>query len=189
MTEQILLLLFVYFFSAIPFGVVVSRFVLGKDVRSQGSGNIGATNVSRMMGKKWGLFVLFLDGLKGFVSVAICAPYGLAQWAALVSILGHCFPIYLKFKGGKGVATGAGVVAALSGQLFLGVMVVFFAAFLLSRRVSVGSLLAAASMPLLVLIMKLPHDWTFLFAIALVIWWRHKENIQRLLKGAEPRYF
>src|ERR1700683_4829943 len=114
--QQSLFLFFAYLIAAIPFGLVLSLRIAGKDVRDQGSGNTGATNVSRLMGKKWGILVLFLDALKGFAVVKIANHYGgvpFENFTAILAVFAHCYPIYLGFKGGKGVATALGVLAAL----------------------------------------------------------------------------
>ncbi len=193
--ETGLTILCAYLAGGIPFGVVVSRFVSGKDVRTQGSGNIGATNVSRMMGKKWGLFVLFLDGLKGFLAVKAVAwfftddVFLLSNLAALSAILGHCFPVYLKFKGGKGVATALGVIAALS-PLALGVcFIVFFLTIGISRIVSVASLAGALTLPITIMIIQKDMVVLIAWIIAALIWFKHSANIKRLMKHQEPKFF
>src|ERR1700677_5038813 len=113
--QQSLFLFVAYFIAAIPFGLILSLRVAGKDVRDQGSGNTGATNVSRLMGKKWGILVLILDALKGYVVVKAANHFGGVRFenlAAILAVFAHCYPIYLGFKGGKGVATALGVLAA-----------------------------------------------------------------------------
>ena len=183
----------VYLIAGIPFGVIVSQLVAGKDVRAQGSGNIGATNVARMMGKKWGILVLILDALKGFLLVYLAGSLFefnlVANWAACVAVLAHCYPVYLKFKGGKGVATALGVIAALSPTILGICFLVFAATLVLYRRVSAASLLAALALPVGAYLV--PHRiYPFTgFFICAVIWWKHRENIQRIIKGIEPRFF
>jgi glycerol-3-phosphate acyltransferase PlsY len=192
---SLLYLLTTYLVGAIPFGVIVSLAVSGRDVRKQGSGNIGATNVSRLMGKKWGLFVLFLDGLKGFLVVMLAYWFFsrdliLPSLGGLMAVIGHCFPIYLKFKGGKGVATALGVIAALS-PMILGICCVVFAlAMLITRRVSAGSLAAAAALPVAAFVIS-PRQISVPVAtvMTILIWWKHRENIKRLVRGQEPKFF
>lgn len=189
---QVIFLLFAYLLCAVPFGVIVSRFVTGKDVRSQGSGNIGATNVARLMGKKWGLFVLFLDAFKAYVAVGLSKHVGPAWYCnliAVVAVAAHCYPVYLKFKGGKGVATALGAMAALSWSI-TGLCVLVFAITLgIARRISVGSLTAALSVVVMTLL--IPSDFMSITAVCLaaLIWWKHQENIKRIIARTEPRFF
>ena len=187
--ERLLLFLGLYLFSAIPFGVIVSRLITKKDVRSQGSGNIGATNVSRMMGKKWGLLVLFLDALKGFIATAVAGRFGYAELGVLVSVFGHCFPVYLKFKGGKGVATSVGALLGLNLALALAAIGAFIFLFVISRRVSFGSLGAAFFVVVIGLVRPAMINPIMALALCALVWWRHKENIHRIIKGSEPKFF
>lgn len=186
-----------YLLGAIPFGLVLGRLA-GVDVRAQGSGNIGATNVARTAGKSLGLLTLLLDALKGALPPLI-VRYGLADalgpagpdlavYAGLAAVVGHIFPIYLKLRGGKGVATAAGMFAAIA-PLELGVgLVVFGAAYALSKVVSVGSLLGALAL-LLALVFG-PASFVTAAAGGVVvglIFVRHTGNIQRILAGRENR--
>lgn len=186
-----------YLLGAIPFGLVLGRLA-GVDVRAQGSGNIGATNVARTAGKSLGLLTLLLDALKGALPPLI-VRYGLADalgpagpdlavYAGLAAVVGHIFPIYLKLRGGKGVATAAGMFAAIA-PLELGVgLVVFGAAYALSKVVSVGSLLGALAL-LLALVLG-PASFVTAAAGGVVvglIFVRHTGNIQRILAGRENR--
>jgi len=185
-----------YLVGAVPFGLMVGR-VAGVDVRSSGSGNIGATNVTRLLGKKLGLITLVLDCLKGFLPIFIASrllhdgPYRelILLLCGVLAVVGHMFPVYLGFKGGKGVATGLGVFLFLS-PVAIGIStVVFFGSVILTGFVSVGSLLASGLFPL----------WLWLSGesggaiaagavIALLIWGKHHENIARLLKGQEKSW-
>lgn len=182
-----------YLVGGIPFGVLVSQKFAQKDVRSQGSGSTGATNVSRLMGKKWGLFVLFLDGLKGFAIVKIYllteGNPDIANLVALAAVLGHCYPPYLKFKGGKGVATTLGVLLALSPTVVLGCLAIFALTILTSKIVSLSSLAAATSLPLFALLGDFNLTFVGSLGIAAVVWWKHQENIKRLLAKQEPKFF
>lgn len=186
-----------YLSGSVPFGLILAKLVAGKDVREAGSGNIGATNVARVVGKKLGAVTLILDALKGFVPVMVAghialpadvAPYRLLVegLVALAALCGHCFPIWLKLKGGKGVATGLGVLLAHRPDAAAAGLVVFALGFAVARRVSVGSLLAALAV-MVTLGVRGPHDVTLLpiGLCALIIIGRHHENIRRLVTGSE----
>lgn len=189
---QIAYSLLTYLIGAIPFGVVVSQVFAGQDIRKQGSGNTGATNVARVLGKKWGILVLCLDAMKGYVLVIAARRLGgvsFQDFVGLVAILGHCYPVYLKFKGGKGVATALGVVAALSPTVLALCAGVFFAIMYITRRVSAGSLAAALALPLFCFFVKENLNSGYAALITLVVWWKHRSNLERLYKGTEPRFF
>lgn len=181
-----------YFITAIPFGVLVSILVKGKDVREQGSGNTGAANVSRLMGKKWGVVVLILDGLKGYVAVKLASHYGglnFENFVAVMSVAAHCWPAYLGFKGGKGVATALGVIFALS-PITVAIAGGFFVITLvLGRRISAASLTAALSVPFIAFLYPSPLSVLSAFAIMAIVWWKHRENLMRLWRNEEPRFF
>jgi acyl phosphate:glycerol-3-phosphate acyltransferase len=190
-----------YLLGSIPFGFLLVRLVRRQDIRSQGSGNIGATNVLRSGGKILGVLTFLLDAGKGYAAVAIAqflasgrsnaASQDAAILAGLAVILGHVFPVWLGFKGGKGVATALGVFLALSPWAALAALAIFVVVVSLSRYVSLGSILAAIALPFLTLFL-LPQRHTNLFRVlvfccsALVIA-KHKGNIVRLLHGAEFR--
>ncbi|HSL41353.1 MAG TPA: glycerol-3-phosphate 1-O-acyltransferase PlsY [Desulforhopalus sp.] len=185
-----------YLIGAIPFGLLIGRMA-GIDVRSQGSRNIGATNVSRLLGKKLGLLTLLCDCLKGFLPMSLAAlalaesPSREAVVAAtgLMAVLGHMFPIYLRFRGGKGVATGLGVFLYFSPLAILISLLVFLGTVALSGFVSAGSLLASALIPLwLYLLGVSPPVVGVAVLIALLIWIKHRENIGRLLQGTEKTW-
>ena len=194
-----------YLLGTIPFGLLISR-ARGIDIRQRGSGNIGATNVWRVLGTKWGLLTLFCDAAKGWLAVwagmrwAAADPGVLGDSslagivAALGCIVGHSFPVWLGFKGGKGVATSLGVLVGmmpLASAIVLGVWLVVF---LLSRYVSLASIAAALALPTVVLALlssgRLSGQANLYFACvagALVVR-RHRENITRLLQGTENRF-
>ena len=207
-----------YLLGSIPFGYVVGKW-RGIDIRQHGSGNIGATNVFRTLGRKWGILVFALDVLKGVVAVRIAmdglathstfwfslklahpsAAFGvhdvpIAQFlgilAGLGCFLGHCFPIWLGFKGGKGVAVGAGILIGLTPWTALLGLAVWGIAFKISRYVSLASILAAISLPIILWVMERRLDAIFWFTlvISLLAIWRHRGNIQRLLAGTESRF-
>ena len=182
-----------YLISAIPFGYLLVRLRTGSDIRSAGSGNIGATNAIRVGGRGLGLLTLALDMAKGVISVALAwwmtegNPIACAA-AAFCSVLGHCYPIYLKFRGGKGIATGCGAYGLLAPIPMVVTLAVFCLAVLLTRIVSVGSIAAGIALPLLV--WWLNPDAALLISVimaALLVISRHRTNIERLLQGVEHR--
>jgi acyl phosphate:glycerol-3-phosphate acyltransferase len=185
-----------YLLGSIPFGFILVRIFRGQDVRLTGSGNIGATNVARSS-PALGMLTLVLDALKGLAAVALTRAFFpgrnvLGGLAALFAIMGHMFPIWLKFRGGKGVATALGSFALLAPKPLLVAVGIFLAVVLISRRVSLGSILAVAFFPLLAWLL---HDYSdapqvlgFMTIAALLIIARHHQNIHRLLAGTEPRF-
>ena len=185
-----------YLVGSISFAVVMSKLFGLPDPHSYGSGNPGATNVLRTGNKTAAALTLLGDGLKGYVAVGVANVLGIS-WgdaslctagAALAVFLGHLFPIYHRFAGGKGVATAVGIAFALAWQLGLAVCVVWLLAALLSRMSSVASLAAAVTAPLLGLYIlgNWPEAWA-LFPISALLVWRHRENIRKVLAGEERR--
>lgn len=194
-----------YLLGSCPNGFLVSRSC-GIDIRKHGSGNIGATNVLRVLGKTWGYLVFALDALKGFVAVRIAlaialslAPHttqreivGIA--GGLACILGHTFPVWLRFRGGKGVATSAGVLLGLMPVAMVSVLAVWLVLFQTTRYVSVASIGAALALPVFVIIYlrfkMLTGASLLLFSILIagVVVWRHRSNMHRLLHGKEQRF-
>ena len=185
-----------YLVGSISFAVVISKLFGLPDPHSYGSGNPGATNVLRTGNKTAAALTLLGDGLKGYVAVGVANVLGIS-WgdaslctagAALAVFLGHLFPIYHRFAGGKGVATAGGIAFALAWQLGLAVCVVWLLAALLSRMSSVASLAAAVTAPLLGLYIlgNWPEAWA-LFPIAALLIWRHRVNIRKVLAGEERR--
>jgi len=188
-----------YLIGSIPFGILLAKLFGGVDVRKVGSGNIGATNVARVAGPLPGILTLVLDGVKGAAAVWLAARFAneSALWmtvAGLSALLGHCFPVWLRFRGGKGVATAAGMFLALCWPAALGAIGVFILVVLFSRFVSLGSVSAAAAMPLLIYLLWAPHHApppiiTFgAFAAAVLVVYKHDANIQRLVEGREPKF-
>jgi acyl phosphate:glycerol-3-phosphate acyltransferase len=188
-----------YLIGSIPFGILLAKLFGGVDVRKAGSGNIGATNVARVAGPLPGILTLVLDGVKGAAAVWLAARFTneSALWmtvAGLSALLGHCFPVWLRFRGGKGVATAAGMFLALCWPAALGAIGVFILVVLFSRFVSLGSVSAAAAMPLLIYLLWAPHHApppaiTFgAFAAAMLVVYKHDANIQRLVEGREPKF-
>lgn len=190
-----------YLLGSIPFGLVLVRIVKGEDVRRLGSGNIGATNVARSGGAKLGIATLILDALKGYVAVALAFAISYrnpeidvrlaAAVAALCTILGHVFPAWLRFRGGKGVATGVGAFIALAPRAVLVVLAVFFVIVAIFRYVSLGSIVASAIFPILAFVFYRGQssavDFAVMLAASLLIIVKHKANIRRLLDGTENR--
>lgn len=187
----VVLLALAYVVGSIPFGVVVGKVFYGVDVREHGSGNVGTTNVFRVLGKKAGAVVMVLDILKGYVPAAIAAAL-FTPWAAIVvaaaPVLGHMYSIFLKGKGGKGIATGAGVVLALVPLAFAIIFTTWLVLILVTRYVSVASLAAALLVPVLTIVFNEPLPYEIAgVLVAILVWWAHRGNIQRLLAGEEHR--
>ena len=190
---ELVLVVFAYFVGTIPFAYIFVRWVTGRDVRREGSGNVGATNALRSAGWKVGVTVTALDIAKGSLAVwAMMVFNPESMWlaaAVLAVVAGHCFPPWLLFRGGKGVATGFGaflVIAPLSAVAALGVWVVMLAAF---RWVSLASMTATASFPVLIQLLDRP-DWITLSTVAataILIILRHHSNIRNLITGNEMR--
>lgn len=181
-----------YLICSIPFGLIVGK-LFGRDVRKEGSGNIGATNVTRVVGKKAGIIVLLLDALKGFLPIYYLVSNGYnTKFISVVSIfavVGHTFSIFLKFKGGKGVATALGVLIALSLKSSFIIMLFWMGIFLATGYVSLASILSASISWVVVHILTGDIYYTFAsFLISLLIIFKHKSNIDRLLKDQEHRF-
>lgn len=199
-----------YLLGSIPFGYLLVRVFRGKDIRQTGSGNIGATNVARSGAKGLGIATLVLDTLKGALAVGLaaviaeskynlcgdfvqhpCAPaLRLMSLAALCAVLGHVFPIWLRFKGGKGVATALGVFCVLFPKAILVALAIFILVVAITRYVSLGSILGAIAFPLAAYFIQNP-DWLSLLlasTVSLIIILKHHQNIRRLLAGTENRF-
>lgn len=191
----LLAILIAYLLGAIPFGYLLTRLTTGKDVRAQGSGNIGATNVLRTAGRAAAVATLALDMAKGFAAVWIAgmltdnSPGWMAD-AALAVMVGHAFPIFLGFKGGKSVATFTGAFLYLTPIPALAAIIVFVITVVVTRYISAGSILAAATFPLGVWLIAHPTLNELLAALiaAGVVVYRHKENMRRMRSGKEPEF-
>ena len=189
---EALLVIFSYLLGSVPSGLIIGK-LSGLDVRKAGSGNIGATNVARLLGKKVGLLTLVADTAKGFVPIWLVQQIGLSDpIAALVGIaafLGHLYPIFLKFKGGKGVATGFGVFLGCAPLATTILLVIFAAVALTTRIVSLSSMVSAVAAPLVLWLFYYSPTYIMMAAlIAIMIVFRHYANIERLLNGTEPRF-
>lgn len=194
MTTFIIVLLAAYLIGAIPTGLLLTKLTGGGDIRQSGSGNIGATNVYRTAGRKLGVLTLIGDALKG--ALPVLAAITLLNYddshagaVAVAAFLGHCYPVYLGFKGGKGVATALGIYLVLSPLAVLGAFLTFAGLVWKWRYISLGSISAAAAIPLLVWLTggSLPLLLTTLVISGIVIL-RHRSNIQRLLQGNENKF-
>lgn len=182
-----------YLVGSIPTGLILARLVSGVDIRQQGSGNIGATNAYRTVGKTVGILTLTGDCLKGLIPVLAARHSALQEpWIAAVGLaafLGHVFTIFLRFKGGKGVATGLGVFLALTPTSVLVALFLFIVVVAFTRYVSLGSITAAAILPLASLFLGYPAERVATsLVIALIVIAKHHENIGRLLNGTENRF-
>ena len=194
-----------YLFGSLPAGYIAGRMA-GVDVRELGSGNIGATNVLRVLGKRWGYAVFFVDAFKGFAAVRLTfffvknlpAAQAYAEYfgilTAVMCIVGHTFPVWLGFRGGKGVATSAGALFGLMPLAVPIIMLIWVIVFETTRYVSVASIVAATSLPIVVGLflrwkfLEGPAFFYFSIMIALLVLWSHRSNFSRLLNGTEQRF-
>ena len=185
-----LVILFAYLIGSIPFGIIISKIMGLGNLRNIGSGNIGATNVLRTGNKLAAILTLIFDLLKGAIAVII--TYYIfndttAQIAALSSFLGHCFPIWLKFKGGKGVATFIGISLALYWPAGILICLTWVLTAFLSRTSSLSALISSLSSILWVWILGVPSAVFVMTVLTILIWFRHIENIKRIIKNTEPK--
>jgi len=194
-----LILIIAYLLGSLPFGLILAKLFGGRDVRKAGSGNIGATNVLRVVGPLAGILTLLLDAAKGWSAVSLAERVTHEQTtdmvlAGFLAMIGHCFPVWLGFRGGKGVATAAGVFLALCPSAFLAALVLFIVVVSFWRYVSLASLAAAAALPLLVYLLWAPRfappESVTLgsLAIAALVIVQHRGNINRLARGEEPKF-
>lgn len=185
-----LVILFAYLIGSIPFGIIISKIMGLGNLRNIGSGNIGATNVLRTGNKLAAILTLIFDLLKGAIAVII--TYYIfndttAQIAALSSFLGHCFPIWLKFKGGKGVATFIGISLALYWPAGILICLTWVLIAFLSRTSSLSALISSLSSILWVWVLGAPSAVFIMTVLTILIWYRHIENIKRIIKNTEPK--
>jgi glycerol-3-phosphate acyltransferase PlsY len=178
-----------YLIGSIPFGVIMTRLFRLGDIRGVGSGNIGATNVLRTGNKLAAGLTLLGDGLKGTVAVLIAARWGpdLAVIAGLGALLGHCFPVWLKFRGGKGVATFLGILLGLHWPSMILAALVWLATAAISRYSSLSALIASAATPFFLYAWGHVQYAELFFLLTIILWFRHRSNIQRLVAGTEGR--
>ena len=181
-----------YLLGSLSISVILSRNVLGGDVRSKGSGNAGATNMARVYGMKAGVMTLAGDMLKALIAMWIgnllLGDSGLAI-GGIASIVGHCFPVFHNFKGGKGISVGAAIGLAIDWRVFVFIIVVFLIGAFLSKKVSVGSICASIAITVAALLFHVstPKLVLAVFAMVLAVF-QHRENIKRLIKGTEPDF-
>jgi len=190
-----------YLLGSIPTGYIFGKMLKGIDIREHGSGNVGATNVFRVVGKVPGIIVLFLDALKGFAAVALAAGFFYhpsspinIEWfsiaSGLTAVAGHIWTIFLKFKGGKGVATGLGALIAFMHQVAFACLGVWIIVFSITRIVSIASITASLSLPVFAWVFNRPIELKILSVILCIISiYKHIPNIKRLLKGEEKKLF
>jgi glycerol-3-phosphate acyltransferase PlsY len=187
-----------YLLGSIPFGLLIVKAIGGPDIRTTGSGNIGAANVTRTAGFLPGLLTLLLDAAKGYAAVWLAARWtgGNIRWmmaAAILAVIGHMFPIWLGFRGGKGVATGLGVFIPICPEAVAAAFVLWLAVVVFWRYSSLGSIVAAVALPVFVYILYAPRHAPPLFVtlgtvfISLLILFKHRANVERLVAGNEPR--
>lgn len=196
MLEIIIAIALGYLIGSIPTGYIIVKLMTGQDIREIGSGSTGATNVKRVLGKKWFFTVMILDAVKGAVPVLLAyfflhayQQYGLTPvLAAIFVLIGHSKSIFLKFTGGKSVASGVGTILALCFPVGLLIAVIWGIITYISKYVSLGSIIALAVSPVLMYLFKQPIGYIIYCAIgAVYIIWLHRENIKRLIKGEESK--
>ncbi|MCX8020898.1 MAG: glycerol-3-phosphate 1-O-acyltransferase PlsY [Chitinophagaceae bacterium] len=199
--NELLFIIIAYLIGSIPTSVWMSKYFFGIDIRDYGSGNAGATNTYRVLGPKWGTIVLFIDMLKGFAAVqlALLLPeytddssrlQNLQTILGLAAVLGHIFPIWAEFRGGKGVATLFGMVLGISPWTALACVGVFLLVLYLTQFVSLSSILASLSFPVFIIVIfnvENPVYRIFAIAVALLVVFTHQKNIGRLLRGNENK--
>lgn len=189
--KAVLLLLIAYLIGAIPFGYLVPK-MLKIDIRRHGSGNIGATNVFRTLGPKYGILVFALDFSKGLLPVLLAKIFFINPWAIIMvgfmAILGHTYPVYLKFKGGKGAATGLGVLCAIAPDIFIGSILVACLIVYASRTISLASIITVLFTALAFTLLGRPLPYIIIVWIVTgLIIHRHIPNIKRIMAGTEPK--
>jgi glycerol-3-phosphate acyltransferase PlsY len=193
--EHYLFLLACYLVCSIPFGLVIGKIIKNIDIRQDGSGNIGATNVSRLIGKKWGIVTFILDGIKGGIMVLFAKNFELSYYhhyflalVVLFCVLGHIFPIYLKFKGGKGVATT--IICLIFYNKLIGIVIVIIWAitFILTRTSSLSSLTSIFFATAIALSYTKQESMILMSILCFLIFVRHKNNIIDIIKGKERKF-
>ena len=201
MVTNIVCLVLGYLLGSIPFALVIGKVFYHTDVRKYGSGNLGGTNAGRVLGKKIGALVIVLDALKVVLAVGIAqlvSGSAIATWTGLICVVGHCWPVFAHFKGGKGIASMAGILVSMDWRVTLVCAALFLGAVILTRYVSLGSILVVISFFIQMLIYGTRGDYRVsgerimeFFAVSFVLMamaiWRHKTNIKRLLSGTENK--
>jgi len=194
--EIIIAIVVAYLIGSIPTGYIIVKLFTGQDIRTIGSGSTGATNVKRVMGKKWFFIVMLLDAFKGALPVLLAKIFATAfvsiglipVLCAIAAILGHSKSIFLKFTGGKSVASGVGTILALNWQVGLAIAAIWAIVTYISKYVSLGSIVALSISPILMYLCKEPAAYIFYCILgAIYIVYLHRENVKRLLKGEESK--
>lgn len=189
--KELLLILLCYLIGSIPFSYIAGRFVANIDVRTRGSGNVGATNVFRTSGVGPALLALAGDALKGVISAWLGLTLGgllLAAFCSLAAVAGHCYPVFLRFRGGKAVATAGGVVLFLMPKVVIILLLIFIVLVLVTRYVSLASMVVAVSLPIIALLLHNPWQYIMLSVLmAILVVYRHRDNIKKLRQGTEAR--
>ena len=192
--NPIIAIVLAYLVGAIPFGLLIAR-AQGVNIRTQGSGNIGATNVLRILGKKWGIITLLLDALKGYLPTLLYSSLmngtaGQVLAVGVATVIGHTFPVYIRFKGGKGVATSAGMLLALAPEAIGVGLLVWILCMIIWRIVSLASIVAALAVALTAWVV--PSAWwverLLITLVSVLIIWLHRSNVVRLLQGNEHQF-
>lgn len=190
--KGLLVIVLAYLLGSIPFAYILVKKKTGKDIRHQGSGNVGTTNASRVLGKKWAIIVLLLDYSKGFLSAWIGMWLGGSTFAVLggaFAIIGHSFPVWLHFKGGKGMATGFGIITVLVPQATFFAVLIWLVVLLITRYVSLASILTCVAMiPLTILGDYATIIKVVITILACLIVYLHRSNLKRILAGTEPKF-
>ena len=182
-----------YLIGAIPFGQIFSRLKGNIDIQKVGSGNIGATNVARALGTRWGILTFLCDfgksALVVFVALHIMNNINLAALSGIAAVIGHCYPVYLKFRGGKGVAAACGAFVVINPAAVGIAFLIFVALMIITRIVSLSSIMAVLNFPWISNLLDSSRMLIYsALIVALIITYRHKENIKRLIFGQEPRF-
>jgi len=191
--KLLLVAVIAYLCGSLNFGVIVSRAFLGFDLRTKGSGNAGATNAYRVMGPKLAVLVMIGDILKGVIAILIgnrlCGDDGRLV-AMVLTVIGHIFPLYFGFKGGKGILTAAAMIAVFDWRIFVVIFAAFVIVVSLTRYVSAGSIIGAALFPVMTLILYWGrfHFFAVAFCLAATVIYMHRSNIKRLLSGTESKF-
>lgn len=190
--EYIVIIILGYFLGSIPFSFISSKYLGQIDIRKHGSGNPGSTNVYRVLGKKAGAFAFLGDFLKGLVAAligkAILGSIDGGAICGMAAIIGHCYPVWIGFKGGKGVATTAGIILGLNPVLWVIILTIQFGLIFATKYVSLASIVASSMLPIISLLLNLPTTFViYTFFIGAFIVYRHKANLGRLIKGEENK--
>ena len=189
--EKFIVIIISYLLGAIPFAYIITRTFKGVDIREMGSGNVGTTNALRTAGKRAALAALTGDLLKGFAAAWLGMHFGgvgLAAICSVAAVIGHCWPVFLSFEGGKGAATSAGVILYLMPKVIVVLIIVFILIIVLSRYVSLASISVAVLLPVVAIVFAEPRSYLIMSIILMIlVVYKHRENIERLRNGNERK--